>query len=82
MAANRCQWRRRGGIHPLNPALTMPPRLVMKRLQSNCQARRTDQQPKIRLNDKFYCWETHTRLPLSLTLVLDSTQPFMISSLK
>ncbi|KER31142.1 hypothetical protein T265_02587 [Opisthorchis viverrini] len=25
--------------------LTMSPRLVMKRLQSNCQARRTDQQP-------------------------------------
>ncbi|KER27022.1 hypothetical protein T265_05853 [Opisthorchis viverrini] len=36
---------RRGGIHPLNPELTMSPRLVMKRLQSNCQARRTDQQP-------------------------------------
>ncbi|KER22116.1 hypothetical protein T265_09713 [Opisthorchis viverrini] len=36
---------RRGGIHPLKPALTMSPRLVMKRLQSNCQARRTDQQP-------------------------------------
>ncbi|KER25644.1 hypothetical protein T265_06934 [Opisthorchis viverrini] len=35
---------RRGGIHPLNPALTMSPRMVMKRLQSNCQARRTDQQ--------------------------------------
>ncbi|GAA53853.1 hypothetical protein CLF_111317 [Clonorchis sinensis] len=35
---------RRGGIHPLNPALMMSPRLVMKRLQSNCQARRTDQQ--------------------------------------
>ncbi|GAA48790.1 hypothetical protein CLF_102037 [Clonorchis sinensis] len=29
---------------PLNPALMMSPRLVMKRLQSNCQARRTDQQ--------------------------------------
>ncbi|KER24294.1 hypothetical protein T265_14461, partial [Opisthorchis viverrini] len=29
----------------LNPALKMSPRLVMKRLQSNCQARRTDQQP-------------------------------------
>ncbi|KAG5451146.1 hypothetical protein CSKR_102685 [Clonorchis sinensis] len=28
----------------LNPALMMSPRLVMKRLQSNCQARRTDQQ--------------------------------------
>ncbi|KER19730.1 hypothetical protein T265_11577 [Opisthorchis viverrini] len=36
---------RRGGIHPLNPTLMMSPRLVMKRLQSNCQARRTDQQP-------------------------------------
>ncbi|KER23417.1 hypothetical protein T265_08690 [Opisthorchis viverrini] len=36
---------RRGGIHPLYPAPTMSPRLVMKRLQSNCQARRTDQQP-------------------------------------
>ncbi|KER25175.1 hypothetical protein T265_14265, partial [Opisthorchis viverrini] len=32
-------------MHPLNSALTMSPRLVMKRLQSNCQARRTDQQP-------------------------------------
>ncbi|KER33091.1 hypothetical protein T265_12686, partial [Opisthorchis viverrini] len=29
---------------PLNPAVTMSPRLVMKRLQSNCQTRRTDQQ--------------------------------------
>ncbi|KAG5449449.1 hypothetical protein CSKR_105527 [Clonorchis sinensis] len=28
----------------INPALMMSPRLVMKRLQSNCQARRTDQQ--------------------------------------
>ncbi|KER21717.1 hypothetical protein T265_10022 [Opisthorchis viverrini] len=31
--------------HPLNLALTMSPRLAIKRLQSNCQARRTDQQP-------------------------------------
>ncbi|KAG5448048.1 hypothetical protein CSKR_113085 [Clonorchis sinensis] len=31
-------------LYPLNPALMMSPRLVMKRLQSNCQARRTDQQ--------------------------------------
>ncbi|KAG5443959.1 hypothetical protein CSKR_103780 [Clonorchis sinensis] len=30
----------------LNPALMMSPRLVMKRLQSNCQARRTDQRTK------------------------------------
>ncbi|KER26417.1 hypothetical protein T265_06334 [Opisthorchis viverrini] len=30
---------------PLNRAQTMSPRLVMKRLQSNSQARRTDQQP-------------------------------------
>ncbi|KER30135.1 hypothetical protein T265_03396 [Opisthorchis viverrini] len=30
---------------PLNPALTMSPQLMMKRLPSNCQARRTDQQP-------------------------------------
>ncbi|KAG5454298.1 hypothetical protein CSKR_112999, partial [Clonorchis sinensis] len=32
------------GSKPLNPALTMSPRLVMKRLQSTRQARRTDQQ--------------------------------------
>ncbi|KER27439.1 hypothetical protein T265_13803, partial [Opisthorchis viverrini] len=44
----RLKPRRRGGINPLNPALTVSPRLVMKRLQSNCQARRTDQQPKNR----------------------------------
>ncbi|GAA50779.1 transient receptor potential cation channel subfamily M member 2, partial [Clonorchis sinensis] len=36
--------RLRGEGDPLNPALMMSPRLVMKRLQSNCQARRTDQQ--------------------------------------
>ncbi|KAG5449029.1 hypothetical protein CSKR_100316 [Clonorchis sinensis] len=31
-------------VNSLNPALEMSPRLVMKRLQSNRQARRTDQQ--------------------------------------
>ncbi|GAA51541.1 hypothetical protein CLF_106353 [Clonorchis sinensis] len=31
-------------VDSLNPALMMSPRLVMKRLQSNCQAWRTDQQ--------------------------------------
>ncbi|KER24462.1 hypothetical protein T265_07888 [Opisthorchis viverrini] len=33
-------------VSALNTALTMSTRLVMKRLQSSCQARRTDQQPK------------------------------------
>ncbi|KER30306.1 hypothetical protein T265_03253 [Opisthorchis viverrini] len=31
--------------YPLNCALMMSPRMVTKRLQANCQARRTDQQP-------------------------------------
>ncbi|KAG5452416.1 hypothetical protein CSKR_107116 [Clonorchis sinensis] len=35
---------------PLNPALMMSPQLVMKRLQSNCQARRTNQQSRRRLH--------------------------------
>ncbi|GAA53503.1 hypothetical protein CLF_110385 [Clonorchis sinensis] len=56
--------------HLFNPALTMSPRLVMKRLQSNCQARRTDQQSvKLRLlenskptkhmvNSAVYVWKS------------------------
>ncbi|KER30375.1 hypothetical protein T265_03209 [Opisthorchis viverrini] len=32
-------------LEVLNPALTISPRLVMKCLQSDCQARRTDQEP-------------------------------------
>ncbi|KER19484.1 hypothetical protein T265_11758 [Opisthorchis viverrini] len=31
--------------NPLNRALMMSPRMVTKRLQANCQARRTNQQP-------------------------------------
>ncbi|KER21054.1 hypothetical protein T265_15176, partial [Opisthorchis viverrini] len=31
--------------YPLNCALMMSPRMVTKRLQANCQARRTDQRP-------------------------------------
>ncbi|KER32098.1 hypothetical protein T265_12851, partial [Opisthorchis viverrini] len=36
-----------GFSDPLNPALMMSPRLVMKRLQSKCRAQRADQQSKI-----------------------------------
>ncbi|KER27046.1 hypothetical protein T265_13874, partial [Opisthorchis viverrini] len=56
----------RGGIHPLNPALTMSPRLVTKRLQSNRQARRTDQQPDIpgsSILTSFGCHSLHGHQP-------------------
>ncbi|KER24559.1 hypothetical protein T265_07795 [Opisthorchis viverrini] len=46
---------------PIVSALTMSPRLVMKRLQSNCQARRTDKHPKSALYLRINF--SHPKLP-------------------
>ncbi|GAA50262.1 hypothetical protein CLF_104301 [Clonorchis sinensis] len=48
--------------HPPNCALMMSPRMVTKRLQANCQARRTDQQPPDQqpMIDEFGQLELHS----------------------
>ncbi|KER19296.1 hypothetical protein T265_15591, partial [Opisthorchis viverrini] len=59
----------RDDIDPLNPALTMSRRLVMKRLQSNCQARRTDQQPDNLFSGAFSNVSMWLNKPLKLVQV-------------